>query len=361
MTADHSQPGSVLKLASGAAHFRLGQIYWRQGKLADATAQLCLAAAVEPNSSKIHFALGKLFHEQRRYEDAIAAYRRALEIAPTLSMAYQQLGLILQFVGKTDEALAMWRQWLAVEPDHPVPRHMVAAATGRTRLSRAADDYIRALFDEFADSFDEQLKLLGYRAPDLIAEAVAQGLGPPAGQLEVLDAGCGTGLCGPLLRPYAQRLTGVDLSAGMLDQARERGDYDLLVRAELTGFIKRSVETFDLITSADTFVYFGDLKPVFKASAAALHPGGLFVFTLESMDDENARSGFALQVHGRYCHKEKYVRSCLRAAGFRISSVSRELERTEMGNPVIGLVVVALKSGRLAVAGSSCTTRARAS
>ena len=97
MTAVHSQPGSVLKLASGAAHFRLGQIYWRQGKLADATAQLCLAASVEPNSSKIHFALGKLFHEQRRHEDAIAAYRRALEIAPTLSMAYQQLGLILQF------------------------------------------------------------------------------------------------------------------------------------------------------------------------------------------------------------------------------------------------------------------------
>ena len=28
----------------------------------------------------------------------------------------------------------------------------------------------------------------------------------------MLDAGCGTGLCAPLLRPYASRLTGVDLS-----------------------------------------------------------------------------------------------------------------------------------------------------
>ena len=31
-----------------------------------------------------------------------------------------------------------------------------------------------------------------------------------AKQLDVLDAGCGTGLCGPLLAPYARRLVGVD-------------------------------------------------------------------------------------------------------------------------------------------------------
>ena len=361
MPADHRRPESVLKPASGDSHFRLGQTYWRQGRLADATVQFCLAAAVEPDNANLHFALGKLFHEQRRYDDAIAAYRQALEIAPTLSMAYQQLGLILQFVGKTDEALALWRRWLAVEPDHPVPRHMVAAATGRTRLSRADDDYIRTLFDEFADSFDEQLRLLGYRAPDLIAEAVVKRFGQPTGQLQVLDAGCGTGLCGLLLRPFARRLTGVDLSEGMLDKARARGEYDLLVQAELTGFIQRSVETYDLITSADTLVYFGDLKPVFEAVAAALRPGGLFVFTLEASDDENARSGFALQVHGRFCHTEKYVKSRLRSAGFSSSSVSRQLERTEMGNPVIGLVVAARKSGRFAKARNLHTSSADAS
>ena len=34
--------------------------------------------------------------------------------------------------------------------------------------------------------------------------------------LDVLDAGCGTGLCGPLVAPYARRLVGVDLSEAML-------------------------------------------------------------------------------------------------------------------------------------------------
>ena len=47
--------------------------------------------------------------------------------------------------------------------------------------------------------------------------------------LDVLDAGCGTGLCGPLVAPYARRLVGVDLSARMLDAGRRRDSvYDEL-------------------------------------------------------------------------------------------------------------------------------------
>ena len=38
----------------------------------------------------------------------------------------------------------------------------------------------------------------------------------------MLDAGCGTGLCGPLIAPHARRLVGVDLSGQMLAHARER-------------------------------------------------------------------------------------------------------------------------------------------
>ena len=38
--------------------------------------------------------------------------------------------------------------------------------------------------------------------------------------LDVLDLGCGTGLCGPLLRPYARALAGVDLSPQMLERMR---------------------------------------------------------------------------------------------------------------------------------------------
>ena len=57
----------------------------------------------------------------------------------------------------------------------------------------------------------------------------------PSKQLDVLDAGCGTGLCGPLLAPYARRLIGVDLSEGMLALAKEKHVYDALIKRRVDG------------------------------------------------------------------------------------------------------------------------------
>ncbi len=72
--------------------------------------------------------------------------------------------------------------------------------------------------------------------------------------------GCGTGLCGPLIRGYARRLIGIDLSSGMLTQAKEKQLYDELWQVELTEYLRDQVEAFDVIVSADTLVYFGALE-----------------------------------------------------------------------------------------------------
>lgn len=56
--------------------------------------------------------------------------------------------------------------------------------------------------------------------------------GPRIGKnthLDILDAGCGTGLCADVLRPYAKSLVGVDLSPQMLALAAKQQIYDQLV------------------------------------------------------------------------------------------------------------------------------------
>ena len=92
--------------------------------------------------------------------------------------------------------------------------------------------------------------------------------------LDVLDAGCGAGLCGPLIAPCARRLVGVDLSGRMLAQARDKNVYDELIQRELTSYLRDSPAVFDAIVSADTLVYFGPLRDVVAAAARALRPGG---------------------------------------------------------------------------------------
>ena len=111
---------------------------------------------------------------------------------------------------------------------------MLAACSGRDVPARASDAFVEKTFDSFAASFDSKLASLAYRAPALVAEMLAHCGVNASRSLDVLDAGCGTGLCGPFLAPYARRLVGVDLSQGMLAKARARNAYDELAKSELT-------------------------------------------------------------------------------------------------------------------------------
>jgi len=159
----------------------------------------------------------------------------------------------------------------------------------------------------------------------------------------VLDAGCGTGLCGVLIAPFARRLVGVDLSEGMLAHAQEKNVYHTLMKAELTEYLRDNSEAFDLIVSADTLVYFGDLEGTIAACAGALRPNGILVFTLEHAVGGSAGVDYRLELHGRYSHARAYVEQVLARSGLHAKVIQAEL-RTEAGAPVPGLVIRAAKS-----------------
>ena len=159
--------------------------------------------------------------------------------------------------------------------------------------------------------------------------------------LDVLDAGCGTGLCGPLVAPHARRLVGVDLSERMLARARARNIYDELVKRELTA-IRASLPRHSMIVSVDTLVDPGPLEEVVAASADALRPGGRLVFTVEKLSGASADAGYAIRSHGRYGHSASTLERVLSGANLRPEIVPAEL-RLEAGEPVHGLVVQAEK------------------
>jgi predicted TPR repeat methyltransferase len=249
--------------------------------------------------------------------------------------------------GQPEEALKVYEQLLAIDPENPVAIHMLAACTGENTPDRASDRYVRQVFDAMAPTFDEHLCELAYCAPALVAEALAQALGEPDGHLTVLDAGCGTGLCGPWLRPFASTLIGVDLSPGMLSRAGERGDYDRLVEAELTRYLEQSQGTFDVIVAADTLVYFGSLEHVLRAAYEALREGGCLSFTVECLDDPLDDQSSQLGPSGRYAHGPGYVHAVLEGAGFADSQLDPVRLRLERGVPVGGLLISARRSGPL--------------
>lgn len=273
-------------------------------------------------------------------EQSVGCFREAYALEPRFVQALEALSVSLYTLGRKDEAQQAYRDWLEREPDNPVPRHMLAASGGAEAPLRAGDDYVRDTFDGFAESFDEQLlKNLDYRAPEVLAAALAAVLPAPTASLDILDAGCGTGLCAPLLRPHARRLAGVDLSGGMVKKARLRGGYDVLDVAELTAYLQRQQQAWDVVLSADTLVYFGELGTVLAAAHGALRPGGWVVFSLEV--DERADDCATLSASGRYRHSRSHVSHALARAGFGDIRIGEDSLRKEFGLPVRSWVVLA--------------------
>jgi predicted TPR repeat methyltransferase len=317
----------------------LGAVFIELGMLEEARQALVRAIELKPDFVKAYLALGRAYQAAGHWQMAVDCYRQAQVYAPGDAGAYRGMWRALIEAKQLEQAEDILREWLAVDPDNPHARHMLAAQTGESAPERASDDYVRLLFDEFAGCFDFVLtEKLDYRAPQWVANAAREACAGREGTLDIADLGCGTGLCGPLLKPLAKTLIGVDLSRKMLDKARGRGVYDLLVEGELTAFLAQTPGAYDLLVSADTLVYFGDLQAFADAARQALRPGGALAFTVERAGDDQAEA-YRLQQHGRYAHRADYLDEALQRAGFR--SVAREAVflRKESGNEVGGWLV----------------------
>jgi predicted TPR repeat methyltransferase len=331
--------------AAGAdAESNLGATLKAAGRIDEAIAAFERAIMLDSAHAHAHHNLGNALVHARKPADAMSHFQRAIAQAPRLAAARQSLAQTLHHEGRVDEAIEVLRQWTRFEPSHPIAAHLLAAYSQTEVPGRASDGFVRTSFDALAATFDEHLRDLDYRAPDLVAAALTRALRTPEEGLDVLDAGCGTGLCGTFLRPYARRLIGVDLSSAMLAKARTLSVYDDLADAELTEFLGLHADSYDVIVSADTLCYFGDLGPVMSAIGKALRSAGRLVFTVERATP--AAEGFRLHPHGRYSHSEEYVRAKVGAAGLSVESVEPAVLRKERGEPVGGLVVVATLSPR---------------
>lgn len=321
-------------------HNARGNLLQADGHTEDAIACYRSAVAIDPAFAEAHVNLGRALARNLQIEDAIEPLRRALELRPADLSIYKQLALALRRLRRNDEATAIYQAWHARDPTDPIAAHLANVRGQEATPERATDDYVTREFDDFAEQFDDVLvNKLGYQAPALVSRALERvGLLGRHG-LDVLDAGCGTGLCVGFLRPVARRLVGVDLSGKMLDKARERGGYDELVEAELTAYLEAHPRAFDLVVAADVIIYFGRLERLTAALRNALRPGGCLVFTAEAGADE-AR-GWTLDDGGRYAHHPAYLRSMLESAELRLRELVDDRLRFELGVEVRGWIVTA--------------------
>jgi predicted TPR repeat methyltransferase len=267
---------------------------------------------------------------------------QAVELAPKFASAWFTLGEIRKQLGKREAAIAAFR--MAREAD-PADRHGAALwlmRLGAENLSEMPKGYVQTLFDQYAPRFEAALLGdLNYRAPQLLFKAVLAAClseKKPAFFKRAIDLGCGTGLAASTFAREVDHFIGIDLSPGMIDQARATGFYETLEVDDMVQALRKKPDaSAELVLAADAMVYVSDLLPVLGEVKRVLTVGGLVAFTLETHSSEGVVIGEGL----RYAHGAEYVRSAVSAVGLKLLSLEEASPRTEDNQPVRGLVVVA--------------------
>lgn len=129
----------------------------------------------------------------------------------------------------------------------------------------------RSYYDEFATWYEKE-RHDGYHA--MIDDLEVDLIMPWARDADVLEVGCGTGLILRRVEPFARRATGIDISPGMLEVARERGLEVLEGNATELPF---EDESFDLVYSFKVLAHVKDIDLAFDEMLRVTRPGGRLV------------------------------------------------------------------------------------
>ena len=332
------------------AHYNLGNVLQMLRRFEQAGEAYRATISIKPEHAEAHSNLGLALKNLGRLEEAKACYLRALEINSHDANTHYNLGDLLCDLGELEAAAEHFRSCLEIDPSDSMGARLLLTGLGAEPLpGRASDAHLDKIYARRAQTWDQGNQGFGHH---LVAKALTA-LSPGPRKLDILDAGCGTGRVGVLLREVANRLDGIDMSSAMLEKVAA-GIYDRTHQGDLVSFMIDNPNTYDAVTCAATLIHFGDLSPAFDAAAIALKDDGLFIFTLfPNTDDQNGPevvvSGIrGLARGGCYAHSPGYVGRLAESAGFDVESLNSEIHEYHSTGPVMCLVAALRRRPRAA-------------
>ena len=224
-------------------------------------------------------------------------------------------------------------------PSLPTIKHLLSTLGHGPNTTSGDPDYIAARFDDLSDVFEDRLTgVLGYDVPAILVAMVPM-------QGAIVDLGCGTGLLAKALPPSTaatRTLHGCDLSLKMCSLANATGLYHDAKQCDVTAYLATfAVGSVDVVVSADTYIYVGDLAEHATAVERCLTRTGLWAFSVEDVDEGGEE--MKLLLSGRYAHSERYIERVVEGVNMGVDEVRKIVVRKELGEDITGRIYIVKK------------------
>ena len=199
----------------------------------------------------------------------------------------------------------------------------VYSSKNNRELVERYDQWARDYDADLADDFD-------YRSPQMAAEVFARYVPRNA---RVLDAGAGTGLVGEILAGMGySTLVAMDMSPGMLEEARKKSVYTELHRMVMGEPLDFPTDSFDAVICVGTLTVAHAPASSLDELVRITRPGGYIAYTLRP--DVYRKDGF----------KEK--QSELESAGkWKLVEATEPLQTLPRGEPDVLMQVWVYEAG----------------
>ncbi len=325
-----------------SAHMNKGLVLNSMGRVKAAIESFEQARLLAPENPTIWFIKGMTHITMNNLEQAAKDLEEAFRLNPSDVNTGGQLANVYRHLRRLPESAEVSRRILLSDPDNVRAKFYLEAFRSQENkqlVQRIPREVAEATYNhaDVGRNFESSLKGgLEYKAPDVLDHAIRENFGHQQGvSLDILEIGCGTGLCGSRFADISKTLVGTDLSPSMLDVAREKNVYSELYVSDLIDVLSDNPHGFDLVIAMDVLCYFGDLTEIFQKCHDTLRVKGVFALSVEKPDEDDL---WMLHPYGHFVHSLRHLQQAARVAGFEELFVKEMVLRREALEKRVGYV-----------------------
>lgn len=308
----------------------LASFYLEHERIEKAMEQYHIMLHQNSHLVEIEFNLAACLQQKGIYDDAIYHYLHILHLSPKHFETLYNLGCIYYALNNSKAAQFYWQQCLELQPNHPTLLFMTQRLQGLPVNQVHHQAYVKELFNHYAANYEQHLSnQLHYKLPELLKAFFQQHLAPQTFQ-NTLEIGCGTGLCGGIIKEFSAHLIGIDIAEKMIAKAQKNPHYDETITIDAQNYLTQHPQTFDLILAIDVLPYLFDLNAWLKACKVALKNSGYLLFTTEIAKTKP----FNLESTGRLSFHPETIEDICNALHLTIVATERVIARTQYQIPV---------------------------